>query len=199
MPVRSGGRENPFRSARTTKNQECFSLKLEVEGISFTSAISHKLFLSFSFCHTDTCIINSNSNIQENFEKSNQDGEEEEESNTYFPYLSTQASSSFLIPCRGRSCTCSCFQGKEPKSQKPLPCNIQAIYKLSLSEFFIRGEGNNTQRVLRSQRSEKVKGERHVYGAHATHREGQDTEAWRHRCSVEEGSKASSGFNSAMK
>lgn len=63
MPVRSGGGENPFKSARTTKNQECFSLKVEVEGISFPGATSHRLFLSFSFCHTDTCIINSNSYI----------------------------------------------------------------------------------------------------------------------------------------
>lgn len=97
------------------------------------------------------------------------------------------------------------FRGKKPNHKNraldlpPLPCDIQTIYKLSLNEFFIRGEGNNAQRVLRSQRPGKVKGERHVYAAHATHREGQDTEAWRHRCSVGEGSKASSAFNSAMK
>lgn len=58
-----GGGENPFRSARTTKNQECFNSKVEVEGISFPGAISHKLFLSFSFCHTDTRIPNSNFHI----------------------------------------------------------------------------------------------------------------------------------------
>lgn len=97
------------------------------------------------------------------------------------------------------------FRGKKPNHKNrvfglpPLPCDIQTIYKLSLNEFFIRGEGNNAQRVLRNQRPGKVKGERHVYAAHATHREGQDIEAWRHRCSVEEGSKASSVFNSAMK
>lgn len=38
-----------------------------------------------------------------------------------------------------------------------------------------------------------------MYAPHAAGREVQDTEAWRHRCFVEEASKASSAFNSAMK
>lgn len=154
MPVRSGGRENPFRSAKTTKNQECFSLKVEVEGISFTGATSHKLFLSFSFCHTDTCIKNSNSNIQENFEKSNQDGEEEEESNLHFPYFSSQGAAALSqYHAEAGAVLVHALWGKNPNHKSslpdlpPLPCDIQTIYKLSLNEFFIRGEGNNAQKV----------------------------------------------------
>lgn len=44
-----------------------------------------------------------------------------------------------------------------------------------------------------------MKGEKCVCAPHAACKEVQDTEAWRHRCFVEEASKASSVFNSAMK
>lgn len=77
---------------------------------------------------------------------------------------------------KARAVLVHAFRGKKPNHKNraldlpPLPCDIQTIYKLSLNEFFIRGEGNNAQRVLRSQRPGKVKGES-MYTQHMLHTE----------------------------
>lgn len=125
MPGRSGGGVNPFRFARTTKTEECFSLKVGEGRNRFSWC--HKpgiIFLLFLFPHRHTQPKSKPSNLgefwKEKKKKRSGQGDEEKEDfsvSIYFHHLPAK-SSSYSTSHRGSSCTCSHLQRKKAQSLK---------------------------------------------------------------------------------
>lgn len=169
MPGRSGGGVNPFRFARTTKTQECFSLKVGVGRNQFSWC--HKpgiIFLLFLFPHRHTAQIQT---FQFRILKRSGQADEEKEDfsiSIYFHHLPTK-SSSYSTSQRQELYL---FTVTEEKKNH-LNSNNYQITKVKMSYSYPIGEdrgGNTAQRVLRSQKAGKVKGEKCVHTTCCTQR-----------------------------
>lgn len=164
MPGRSGGGENPFSFARTTKTQECFSLKVGVGRNWFSWC--HKapiifVLLLFPYRHTHTSQTQT-SQFRKILEKKVIRVVRKRRTSQPVHTFTILPRKAVLIPhhAEAEAVPVHIYRGKKPNhvnnrvlDHSPLLYNIQMISKLSLKELFLScrgGEENTAQRIIRS-------------------------------------------------